>query len=101
MEIKKLFELLSEKEKEEIFNCALEWKFPKSKEPINEIKEWTDIKKWIDGKPQITKRLKEALLIHYEYSKYKFIEQVEKEYFLRNRNVGIKTWKEFVSFRGF
>jgi hypothetical protein len=111
MEIKQLIEFFSEDEKLKLFSL-LNNHFNENE---HKLREKTDILKWIQANPYISKRLKGTLETLYfgnhngiQYYRgngpgnmpiVKHVEDIQEEMFLRTRNVGVKTWYEFKKFR--
>ena len=100
MNIPKLFESLNEEEKNLMFDCILDWKLPHNK--INEHRILSNIDDWIDSKSEMSTRLKNILQSLYGNERiFRFVEQVTIKRFLKCRNAGKNSWKEFISFRGY
>ena len=93
MDIEKLFELLDDKEKEEMFGCAATWRQERM------LETHTDLKQWAAKHLRMNIRLTRCLLIGCNNGLFKEVEAVDKIEFMKIRDAGLKIWLEFVFIR--
>ena len=105
MEIKKLFELLNDSEKEKMFALSVRWKSENTN--TKQINEFNTIDSFIAKNTSISTRLKNILKSTYYNANenkhiriFKTIEEINIHNFFSVRHAGVKAWKEFVELRG-
>lgn len=104
MDAKKLFDYLSDKEKQDLFECSVSWKIGKPffSTHLTNISDWAKNNK-------LSVKLTNVLFVDYYTNKaysrdelpFKFVELVNKHDFLLLRSAGKKTWEEFIKLRGY
>ena len=97
MDIEKLFELLDDKEKEEMFKCVYKWK--SKKELVLNTGTLTDLHSWTIEHKKMSTRLTRCLLFGYREQLFRFVEEVEEEGFMKMRAAGKGSWLEFIELR--
>ena len=95
MNIPILYESLNSAEKAELVQL-LNREGIKSRQDLNLIPDWIE-----KHRDQLTEKILSLLMNMYVHDGYRFINQVDKKYFMVHRNIGVKTWLEFTSVRGY
>lgn len=101
MNLQDLFKCFSEQEKQVMKNIVLEYESTKKNE-IKNIREENNIMiiNWSNGK--ISSRLLKYLLDHYNHSEltFSYLEAIGEHELRKIRNIGDKTIREYLSYKG-